>query len=420
MPMSVDNATHALVGLLLAEAAILLVPAARAPDARFFRGAARAASVFANNVNDLDFVYARRLGGKLGYILHHRGYTHTLLAGLILGVAIYFSMVLLAKLRRQTLTAAERATVLALCCIGPCVHIGFDFLNNYGVHPFWPFDKHWFYGDTLFIIEPWLWVLVIPPLYFRAETRFGRGALGVLFVVGLGLAWALRLVPFALALLLTLGGAASALWSSRAGARARVLFAWAAALSVVVVFAVSSRVAQARVSSALATQASDPMLGVERTVDIVITPSPGNPLCFSVVSVHVSGSRYIARAASLSLAAPLISPEACRVQRTGLTLGLRAATRRSVLGVRWEGEFVGSLAELGELERKHCEVSALLRFARVPFWRKEGKNQLLVGDLRFDRDPDLDFDEFVIGNPSAACPPVVPDWSPPCAALGPR
>jgi len=38
------------------------------------------------------------------------------------------------------------------------LHIAFDAFNNYGVHPFAPFEDRWFYGDAVFIIDPWLWL----------------------------------------------------------------------------------------------------------------------------------------------------------------------------------------------------------------------------------------------------------------------
>jgi inner membrane protein len=35
-----------------------------------------------------------------------------------------------------------------------------DWLNTYGVRLLMPFSGHWFYGDTLFIIDPWVWLLL--------------------------------------------------------------------------------------------------------------------------------------------------------------------------------------------------------------------------------------------------------------------
>ena len=34
---------------------------------------------------------------------------------------------------------------------GTLLHLGMDFLNSYGVHPFWPIQNRWVYGDSVFI-----------------------------------------------------------------------------------------------------------------------------------------------------------------------------------------------------------------------------------------------------------------------------
>jgi inner membrane protein len=46
---------------------------------------------------------------------------------------------------------------LALAYIGVYSHVALDYLNNYGVRLLSPLDWRWFYGDSLFIVDPWLW-----------------------------------------------------------------------------------------------------------------------------------------------------------------------------------------------------------------------------------------------------------------------
>ncbi|WP_197284038.1 MULTISPECIES: metal-dependent hydrolase [unclassified Shinella] len=48
--------------------------------------------------------------------------------------------------------------VLALAYIGALSHPLLDWLNVYGIRLLMPFSERWFYGDTLFIIDPWLWL----------------------------------------------------------------------------------------------------------------------------------------------------------------------------------------------------------------------------------------------------------------------
>jgi inner membrane protein len=48
--------------------------------------------------------------------------------------------------------------VLLLSYVGVILHVSMDLLNTYGVRLLMPFSQRWFYGDVLFIIDPWLWL----------------------------------------------------------------------------------------------------------------------------------------------------------------------------------------------------------------------------------------------------------------------
>jgi inner membrane protein len=50
--------------------------------------------------------------------------------------------------------------VLWLGALSVLTHPTLDFLNNYGIRWLMPFDGSWFYGDALFIIDPWIWMLL--------------------------------------------------------------------------------------------------------------------------------------------------------------------------------------------------------------------------------------------------------------------
>ena len=80
-----DNLTHTLAGLLLAEAAVQARSRHGEPSAPF-RTAAYLSSAFVNNAPDLDFVYAGITERPFGYLLHHRGHSHTVPVGLAIGV----------------------------------------------------------------------------------------------------------------------------------------------------------------------------------------------------------------------------------------------------------------------------------------------------------------------------------------------
>jgi inner membrane protein len=52
------------------------------------------------------------------------------------------------------------AWILLLSQIGVLSHVGLDWLNNYGVRLLMPFSPRWFYGDSVFIIDIWLWAML--------------------------------------------------------------------------------------------------------------------------------------------------------------------------------------------------------------------------------------------------------------------
>src|SRR5262245_50347002 len=100
------------------------------------RSAALTTAVLANNLPDFDFVYVGITGGKLGYLLHHRGHTHTLAAVLPLALVCLAVVALGFQLWRPAPSRADVARLGLLAGAGGVLHVLMDFGNNYGVHPF--------------------------------------------------------------------------------------------------------------------------------------------------------------------------------------------------------------------------------------------------------------------------------------------
>ena len=50
--------------------------------------------------------------------------------------------------------------MVVLGYLGVYSHVFLDYLNNYGVRLLAPFDWRWFYGDALFIVDPWIWLVL--------------------------------------------------------------------------------------------------------------------------------------------------------------------------------------------------------------------------------------------------------------------
>jgi len=394
-----DNVTHTLVGLTVAELALRFVPAEKRPS----RSYAWTLSAVANNFPDLDIVYAPYLSGEMSYLLHHRGHTHTFLAGIFQTLAVFGGGWLWSKFRKREVSVLERNLWALLCVLGPILHIGLDYLNSYGVHPFWPFDNRWLYGDTLFIIEPSLWVALIPPLFMATPSRILRAIFGAIFASALLLSWFTPYVPVALALGLTVFGMVS--WS--AAFRRKSRFAWGFAVLFFLIFFGVGKFTRAKVQSIVA----QPGVTVH---DIILSPLPANPFCWTVITVERQGEDYRLRKGIVAPFPAVFAPQECpRVRLGDGTMPRVPASIASDRYIMWTGEWQEKWARLEELDHSHCGFSAFTHFARAPFVVNLG-NQLVVGDARYDMDEDLGFAEFIISQrepSSLSCPAYVPPWS---------
>jgi inner membrane protein len=64
---------------------------------------------------------------------------------------------------------------LLLAYIGTLSHPALDWLNSYGIRLLEPFSSRWFAGDTLFIIDLWLWIALIAGVWLSLRReRSGR------------------------------------------------------------------------------------------------------------------------------------------------------------------------------------------------------------------------------------------------------
>ncbi|HEX9295216.1 MAG TPA: metal-dependent hydrolase, partial [Polyangiaceae bacterium] len=184
-----DNLTHTLAGLLMAEAAVALRARKGSEASRSWRTAAYLTSAVVHNLPDFDFLYTGITGGSLGYLLHHRGHSHTVVVASALGLLALAVVAVVARRRKFGWSRSDFGWLFGLCWFGPLVHIAMDFTNNYGVHPFWPLYDGWIYGDAIFIVEPYFWAIGIPPLIFAAEARTTKSIYALFLVLGVGLCW---------------------------------------------------------------------------------------------------------------------------------------------------------------------------------------------------------------------------------------
>lgn len=148
------------------------------------------------NLPDID-VLAIPFGEELTF---RRGWTHGVLAMVALPILLTALMLLWDRtVRRPRDAAAEPAEprqILLLATLSVLSHPFLDWLNVYGLRWLMPFDGRWFYGDTLFIVDPWIWAMLLGGvLLARRSTRTPWGgrtmaAASVYIAAMLGLALA--------------------------------------------------------------------------------------------------------------------------------------------------------------------------------------------------------------------------------------
>lgn len=155
------------------------------------------------------------------------------------------------------------------------------------------------------------------------------------------------------------------------------------------------------------------------TLDIVATPMPANPPCWSVLLAQKDDRQYFVRLGRAAIAPSWLAVEDCPYDRAAQpTAPLRAIHGAPDLRLVLSQEYRVSPAELQAVGRERCAARALLRFARVPYLSDpQADGSRVIGDLRYDRNPSLDFSDVRLGRKYAGepdgCPEYVPPWLPP-------
>jgi inner membrane protein len=402
-----DNITHSVVGLGVGELIQRSLPAESDPARQRTRHRLLlSACALASNFPDLDLLYTRLAPAPLGYLLHHRGHTHTLLYLLpqaILLLALLWALWPNARALLRDSRPARRGLAVALAA-GFLLHLGMDSLNNYGVHPFYPFSGAWYFGDMVYIVEPVFWVAFGVPLAMAVPSRRGRIVLlAVLPVVLLYFTLHGYLGWMSFAALVALGAAVAALRFMHMQSRRALLLALGVALAFVGVQASASLKARQAVTAALVLQ--DPQ---SRVLDVALTAFPSQPLCWSFTSIESDGRTYQLRRGHLSLAPALLPPRACPA---ALASDAVREWPVEVPGVLLSESWQGSVAALRERAAVDCRLAAWLRFARMP-----AMDEREASDLRFGGLPRGNFTTLPLAAP-ASCPFAVPQWGMPRADL---
>ena len=172
-----DNLCHTLLGAALGEAGLKR-------RTRF----GNATLMIAANLPDIDVLVFATSTPSIAF---RRGWTHGILAQALLPIALTGLIWLVARWRPGGRDRPLRlGWVLALSYIGVYSHVLLDLLNTYGVRLLAPVTWRWFYGDSVFIIDPWLWLMLAGGIWLarrRASVAPARRAvlLALLYIGGM-------------------------------------------------------------------------------------------------------------------------------------------------------------------------------------------------------------------------------------------
>ncbi len=167
-----DPVTHTLFGSALAAGGLRRTTALAAPTL-----------IVAANAPDVDVITLA--AGPYTSLALRRGLTHGLPALLVLPLVVAGAVLLWdrwVRLRRRPDAAPARPVpLLGLAALGVWSHPALDWLNTYGMRWLLPFDGRWSYGDAVFIVDPWLWLLLGGASFMAySATRRARVLWGVL------------------------------------------------------------------------------------------------------------------------------------------------------------------------------------------------------------------------------------------------
>ncbi|HET6862262.1 MAG TPA: metal-dependent hydrolase [Pyrinomonadaceae bacterium] len=161
-----DNLTHSLVGLAVAKAGLeKLSPGATT------------VCVLAANAPDID-VAVLLFADRWTFLREHRGITHaivgTICLAVLLPLLLYGIDYAISRFRNTTPTTKLKGLFIA-SLIASVTHPIMDWTNNYGMRFLLPWNERWFYGDFVFIVDPFLWLVLGTSVFLvTSRTRFQR------------------------------------------------------------------------------------------------------------------------------------------------------------------------------------------------------------------------------------------------------
>lgn len=170
-----DNLTHSFVGLVAAKAGL----------ERLSPGATLLCLIAANGP-DSD-IAVLPFGDRWTYLQHHRGITHSIIGvaclALLIPLLFYLFDLLWSRLRHSERRVKLKGLLITSLIVS-ATHPLLDWTNNYGIRPFLPWNQEWFYGDLVFIVDPYMWLILGGAAFLlSAKTISGKVIWGLVAAV---------------------------------------------------------------------------------------------------------------------------------------------------------------------------------------------------------------------------------------------
>ncbi len=352
-----ENLTHSLVGLTAAKAGLERL----SPYATIV-------CLTSANAADADFV-TLFFGDRWTLLQQHRGITHSIAGTIAIGVLIPVLAIIIEHISAALTSYQTRIKfwgLLIASMIAAATHPLMDWTNNYGVRPLLPWSAKWFYGDLVFIVDPYLWLVLAGGMFLLTSTSKSR-------IV----AWAVFAALIMTALVVASGNPAAT-----SAVKTAVAF-WVLGIVVLTTFRFMGF--QKRFGRAIAASALLFVVAYWGGLALMHHRAYQKALAVANQVAALRGERFIKVAAMPTVATPFTWQ--C-VAETDRAMYRFVVNGDDSLPPRRLEKLTGSKAQLLSIAERDRRAQILLGFARFPIERVDAENcvgQALVqfADLRY-------------------------------------
>ncbi len=390
-----DNITHTAIGGLFTEAVYQTIRKKSGDNPKLRRNL-HILSAFSSNFPDFDLLLQLVDSSSLGYLINHRGYTHT-----VLGVLIEFLFIFLIFkfIFKKSFSLKTLPSITLVISFGLLSHIGLDFMNSYGVHPFWPINNEWFYGDALYIIEPLLWITVATSLFHIIKRGYfkyfflGFSLFSPLIFSVIGFSsWinTFFVSLFSIFLFFYLKNK-TLLRIAKEG----LIFS----LLIICIFALQSTHTKTNLKLSLSKLAKGYKL-----IDIKTSPLPSNFMCWRFLGTFINKSQYRVYSGVYSPLKFFLKSCPLLKSRDGVLPNLKL---KNTDHIKYNGLYTQPIQTLKNAYSLNCKTAAWFTYARVPFFFKK-----TLHDLRYSIRSKKGFAHLNL-SAKEDCPILSSPWTPP-------